>query len=448
MIRRAAAAAVSMVVALAAFGAVIAGSPLGGLAGAPPARAATTTAQSPVAKPSAARDAAPPPPRLGVRGAALIEESTDQPLFGENANGELAIASTTKLMTALITLEHTRLNRVFADPDVHLSSEDSQIGLEPGERMSVHDLLLAMLLPSADDAAIDLAYNVGHGSISRFVGMMNARARQLGLTHTHYATPSGLDTPGNYSSANDLVKLARYDLQHEPFFRFAVRQTHAVLRTGNHARYVTNLNGLLRFPWINGVKTGHTLDAGYVLVASGTKGGMTLIDAVLGTSSEAARDSNALALLHWGFSSFGLRTPVHAGKVLALPAFTGIAPGAPGAHARLIAASTYTHVFPRSASVTLRVHAPAQLTGPLPAQSSVGWVSVVENHRVVTRVPLLLVSAVPAIKKSHPVASAVVVSVTLSGLLVAVGAAIGLTMFWREWTRGTRGGRSRSTKPR
>jgi D-alanyl-D-alanine carboxypeptidase (penicillin-binding protein 5/6) len=502
--RRAAAAAVSVVVALAAFGAIVAGSLLGALAGAPPVRAATTTAQtapggtstattalaattlttpastaattalaattpttpastaattalaattlttpaSTAVATSAAHDTTPPPPPLGVRAAALIEESSDQQLFGENANAELAIASTTKLMTALITLEHTRLNRVFADPDYPLSSEDSQIGLEPGERMSVHDLLLAMLLPSADDAAIDLAYNVGHGSISRFVGMMNARARQLGLTHTHYASPSGLDTPGNYSSANDLVNLARYDLQHEPFFRFAVRQTHAVLRTGNHVRFVTNLNGLLRFPWINGVKTGHTLDAGYVLVASGTQGGMTLVDAVLGTSSEAARDSNALALLQWGFANFGVRTPVRAGRVLARPVITGIAPGAPGAHARLIAASTYTHVFPRSASVTLRVHAPADLTGPLPAQSAVGWVSVVENHRVVTRIPLLLVSAVPAVKKSHPVASAVVVSVTLSGLLVAVGAAIGLTMFWREWTRGTRGGRPRSTKPR
>jgi serine-type D-Ala-D-Ala carboxypeptidase (penicillin-binding protein 5/6) len=465
-IRRVAAAAVSVVVALAACGAIIAGAPLGAPAGAPPARAATTTARSasgtstattaPAATTlttpasaatttSAARATTPPPPPLGVRAAALIEESSDQPLFGENANAELAIASTTKLMTALITLEHTRLNRVFADPDYPLSSEDSQIGLEPGERMSVHDLLLAMLLPSADDAAIDLAYNVGHGSISRFVGMMNARARQLGLTHTHYATPSGLDTPGNYSSANDLVNLARYDLQHEPFFRFAVRQPHAVLRTGNHVRFVTNLNGLLRFPWINGVKTGHTLDAGYVLVASGTQGDMTLIDAVLGTSSEAARDSNALALLQWGFANFGLRTPVRAGKVLARPVITGTTPAT---HVHLIAASTYTHVFPRSASVTLRVHAPAELTGPLPAQSAVGWVSVVENHRVVTRIPLLLVSAVPAVKKSHPVASAVVVSVTLSGLVVAVGAAIGLTMFWREWTRGTRGGRPRSTKPR
>ncbi len=450
MTRRAAAAAVSVVVALAAFGAIVAGSLLGALAGAPPARAATTTAQgapgtSTATTASAARDTTSPPPPLGVSAAALIEESSDQQLFGENANAELAIASTTKLMTALITLEHTGLNRVFADPDYPLSSEDSQIGLEPGERMSVHDLLLAMLLPSADDAAIDLAYNVGHGSINRFIGMMNARARQLGLTHTHYATPSGLDTPGNYSSANDLLNLARFDLQHEPFFRFAVRQTHAVLRTGNHVRFVTNLNGLLRFPWINGVKTGHTLDAGYVLVASGTQGGMTLVDAVLGTSSEAARDSNALALLQWGFANFRLWTPIRAGRVLARPVITG---STPATHARLIAASTYTHVFPRSATVTLRVHAPAELTGPLPAQSAVGWVSVVENHRVVTRIPLLLVSAVPAVKKSHPVASAVVVSVTLSGLLVAVGAAIGLTMFWREWTRGTRGVRPRSTKPR
>ena len=145
--------------------------------------------------------------------------------------------------------------------------------------------------------------------------MMNARARQLGLTHTHYTTPSGLDTPGNYSSASDLVDLARYLLQTQPFFKAVVRTTRAVLRTGNHVRVVVNLNDLVaHYSWINGVKTGHTLDAGYVLVASGTQGGMTLIDAVLGTSSEAARDSNALALLNWGFANFGMRTPVRAGS--------------------------------------------------------------------------------------------------------------------------------------
>ncbi|HTP18245.1 MAG TPA: D-alanyl-D-alanine carboxypeptidase family protein [Solirubrobacteraceae bacterium] len=395
---------------------------------------------------SAAVSPTPAPPHLAVRAAALIEESSGDQLYGRNESAELAIASTTKLMTALVTLQHAPLGRVFADPDYIPASEDSQIDLDPGERMSVRDLLTAMLLPSADDAAVDLAYNVGHGSVSRFLGMMNAQARVLNLTHTHYTTPSGLDTPGNHSSASDLVNLASYLLQHEPFFRNTVARTRAVLRTGNHVRAVVNLNDLVaHYSWINGVKTGHTLDAGYVLVASGTQNGMTLIDAVLGTSSEAARNSNALALLNWGFANFGMRTPVHAGAVLARPAITG---GKPGAHARLLAASSYTHVFPKAEQVRLRVTAPAQVTGPMPKDARVGWVAVVGGHRVVARIPLLLAAELPQIKKAKSIASVMVVSVTLFGLLVAVGAAIGLTMFWREWARGTSGGRPRSTKPR
>lgn len=413
MTRRTAASAARLVFALVACGAVIAA------VGAGQARAVA-------------------PPSLAVRAAALIEESSGDQLYGRDSTDQVAIASTTKLMTALVTLHHAKLNQIFTQPDYYPAAEDSQIGIVPGERMSVHDLLTAMLLPSADDAAEDLAYNVGHGSVSRFVGMMNARARELGLTHTHYTTPIGLDTVGNYSSAGDLVELARYLLQTEPFFKATVATTHTILRTGNHVRSVTNLNDLVgRVPWINGVKTGHTLDAGYVLVASGTKDGMTLIDVVLGTSSEAARDSNALALLNWGFANFGMRTPVHAGAVLARPAITDKV----GTHVRLLAASTYTHVFPRSEAVRLRVRAPAQLTGPLPAHAVVGSVAVVAGGRVVTRIPLLTASQLPRIKRSRSIASAVVVSVTLFGLLVAAGAAVGLTMFWREWTRG-RGGRA------
>jgi len=385
-----------------------------------------------------ARARALAPPSLAVRAAALIEESSGDQLYGRDSTAQVAIASTTKLMTALVTLHHAKLDDVFTDPNYYPAAEDSQIGLVPGERMTVRDLLTAMLLPSADDAAEDLAYNVGHGSVSRFLGWMNARARELGLTHTHYTTPIGLDTPGNYSSAGDLVKLARYLFQTEPFFKATVARTHAVLRTGNHVRSVTNLNELVgRVPWVNGVKTGHTLDAGYVLLASGTKDGMTLFDVVLGTSSESARDSNALALLDWGFANYGMRTPVHAGAVLARPAVTDVM----GKHVRLLAASSYTHVFAKAEKVRLRVNAPAQLTGPLPAHSVVGSVAVVAGRRVVARIPLLTASQLPQIKHSRSIASAVVVSVTLFGLLVAAGAAIGLTMFWRELTRG-RGGRS------
>jgi serine-type D-Ala-D-Ala carboxypeptidase (penicillin-binding protein 5/6) len=382
---------------------------------------------------SAAAAAAPGPALPGVRAAALIEASSGDQLFGLDPDAEGAIASTTKLMTALVTLHHARLREMFTDPDFIPAAEDSQIHLEPGERMSVHDLLIALMLPSADDAAEDLAYNVGHGSVSRFVAMMNARARELHLTHTHYTTPIGLDTPGNYSSAHDLVTLARYLLRSEPFIRVVVSKKSAVLRTGYHIRHVTNLNDLVaRFPWVNGVKTGHTLQAGYVLVASGTRDGMTLIDVVLGTSSEAARDASALALLNYGFANFGLRTPVHAGEVLARPLVNKDTPH----RARLIAASSYTHVFPKAQRIRLRVHAPAQLTGPLPAHTRVGWASIVAGGRVRARIPLELAAALPQIRTSTGPGKAVVLSATLSGLVLAVGAGIGLRMFWREWTRG------------
>ena len=137
----------------------------------------------------------------------------------------------------------------------------------------MHDLLLALLLPSADDAAEDLAFNVGHGSVARFVGMMNARARQLGLTHTHYSTPIGLDTPGNYSSASDLTKLASFVLTHSRSSLASVALPRAVLHTGSHTRFVANRNDLVgSVPWVNGVKTGHTRDAGYVLVGRVPRG--------------------------------------------------------------------------------------------------------------------------------------------------------------------------------
>ncbi len=386
-------------------------------------------------------DAAPPTPGaasadaagrpvLGVRAAALIEASTGQALYSANGDARIAIASATKLMTALVTLRHTRLNQMFADPLYYPAAEDSQVGLQPGERMSVHDLLIAMLLPSADDAAEDLAYNVGHGSVSRFLAMMNARARELGLTRTHYTTPIGLDTPGNYSSAGDLVTLARYLLRTEPFFKAAVAQPRAVLRTGSHVRVVVNRNDLVgRYAWVNGVKTGHTLQAGYVLVASGTRNGMTLIGAVLGAPSEGGRDAAALALLNYGFANYKLRTPVRAGQVFARPAVSG----RPGMHVRLIAASSYTSVFSRRARTGLRVNAPAQLAGPLPRHAVVGSLAVLANHRVMARIPLLLAVQLSKVRRKTSLAGVVVLSVTLSGLLVAAGAALGLTMFWRKW---------------
>jgi serine-type D-Ala-D-Ala carboxypeptidase (penicillin-binding protein 5/6) len=334
------------------------------------------------------------PPRLAVGSAALYAPSTGQMLYGDNLNRQAAIASTTKLMTALIVLEHVHhLGTIFTQPDYYAAPTDSQIGLRPGDRMSVHDLVIALMLPSADDAAQDLAYNVGHGSVARFVGMMNARARQLGLTHTHYSTPIGLDTAGNYSSAADLVKLADYDLTHSKFFARIVALPSAGLRTGP-VHDVVNRNDLVaRFSWIHGVKTGHTLDAGYVLVASGHRNGMTLISAVLGTDSESARDANTMALLDYGFGNFRVQTPIHAGEIMGRPTVKD----SPGKHAVVRASRGFTRILARSARVRIRVQVPRQLVGPLPGQSVVGTAVVLVGGRPAARIPLVLGRALPAV---------------------------------------------------
>jgi serine-type D-Ala-D-Ala carboxypeptidase (penicillin-binding protein 5/6) len=368
-----------------------------------------------------ARSRAQSAPRLGVRSAALFAPRTGQMLYGDSLNRESAIASTTKLMTALIVLEHVHhLGTVFTQPNYYSAPTDSQIGLRPGERMTVHDLLIAMMLPSADDAAQDLAYNVGHGSVARFVGMMNARARQLGLKHTPYATPIGLDTAGNYSTAADLVKLADYDLGHSPFFARIVGLPHAVLRTGPE-HDVINRNALVaQFPWINGVKTGHTLDAGYVLVASGHRNGMTLISAVLGTDSESARDADTMALLNHGFANFRPLTPVHAGEVLARPTVRD----SPGKHAVVRAARSFTRILARSTRIRVLVRAPRQLVGPLPGQSVVGTAVVLAGGRPVARIPLVLGRALPAVSGLTIAAR----FVTKPLMLLVIVAALGLVL--------------------
>jgi D-alanyl-D-alanine carboxypeptidase (penicillin-binding protein 5/6) len=380
-------------------------------------------------------------PQVSATAAILVAPSTGQQLYGSDQNRELAIASTTKLMTALVTLEHTRLGKVFADPDYHPAAADSQLGLVPGERMSVHDLLLAMLLPSADDAAEDLAFNVGHGSVARFVGMMNRRARQLGLAHTQYSTPIGLDTPGNYSTASDLVKLAAYVLRAEPFVRRAVALRTAVLRTGDEVRVVANRNDLVgRVPWINGVKTGHTLDAGYVLVASGRRHGLTLLSAVLGTASEAARDANSLTLLNYGFSNFRRETPVRAGAVLARPTVKDRS----GTRAVVIAPRTFTRVLPRSARVRIRVYVPRQLAGPLARGAVVGTAVVMADDRQIAREPLMLAQALPAVSALTLAGHFVTRTSTVVSLLVLLCAAIVVAICWRVRAGDGRGGTERA----
>jgi D-alanyl-D-alanine carboxypeptidase (penicillin-binding protein 5/6) len=380
---------------------------------------------------SPAPAAALTPPSLGVHAAILIEESTGHQLYGIAPNAELPIASTTKLMTALVTLQHVRhLDQIFTAPNWYASSADSQIGIDPGDRMTVHDLMLALMLPSADDAAEDLADNIGDGSVSRFIGMMNADARALGLRHTHYSTPIGLDTPGNYSSASDLVKLASFELQHNRFFARIVGEPSATLDTGP-ARYVVNRNDLVGHDGIFGVKTGHTSDAGYVLVTAARRNGMTLLSAVLGTDSETARDDNTRALLDWGFDNFHMATVVRDGQVLAQPTVKD----QPGQHATVIAGAGYRDVLQNRLAVVVKTVVPHQLAGPLRRHAVVGYALVRTGGRTLARVPLLLAHKLAAVSSLTLVARFITRPFTLFGVLVLLALAAGLVIRRRGHSR-------------
>ncbi|MBO0768821.1 MAG: D-alanyl-D-alanine carboxypeptidase [Solirubrobacterales bacterium] len=362
------------------------------------------------------------PPKLAVKGASLSAGPSGQRLYGVNANKHMLIASTTKLMTVRVVLQHVHnLSQKFTMPNWRAEAIDSQVGVLPGQKMTVHDLLIALMLPSADDAAIDLAYNVGHGSIKRFVGMMNAEAAKLGLKNTHYQNPIGLDGGGaNYSTPYELTRLAELDMSYSPWLAKTVASPQATVKVGSHSRVVTNRNTLVgRIPWINGVKTGHTNAAGYIVVASGTQHGMTLFDSVLGTTSESARDANALALLKYGFANFRLAAPLKSGKVV-----KRLAVSEEKIHPAVIPARAWSKVVPKADQVSVRLKLPKQLSGPLKRHAKVGDAEVYVNGHKATAVPLLVQRAVPSAPVLKQVAHFVTKPTTLGVLALVVGAAV------------------------
>ena len=323
-------------------------------------------------------------PNIRAQAAILVEPATGDVVFQRQADRERPVASTTKLMTALITLEHTKLSRVLTTVRYHGLPAESVIGLRGGERMTVADLLRGLLIASANDAAATLAARVG-ASQQAFVAMMNSRARQLGLRHTHYANAIGLDAPGNYSSAEDLVKLTLI-LRRNAFFREVTNLPRVTLHSGAHPRTILNRNLLVRsVPEVNGVKTGHTSSAGYILVASASKADVTVISVVLDEPSEAARDADSLALLRYGLRRYHRFAPVRKGQ-----SFASVKLAHRDEHVQLVAAQTVVRTARRDERVYTRtIDVPSELDGPLPAGSRVGTIEVRWRRHTVARVPLI-----------------------------------------------------------
>jgi D-alanyl-D-alanine carboxypeptidase (penicillin-binding protein 5/6) len=251
------------------------------------------------------------PEGLGAASALLVDVTSGDILYAHGERDRRAPASLTKVMTAVIALERAKLSdQVVASPRVREAGGHA-MGLRPGQRLSVYDLLSALLVLSANDAAVALAEHVG-GSLAGFADLMNAKAHALGMRDTSFRNPHGLDAPEHYSTAYDLAVLTRYALQ-SPIFAQIVRTRQTVItvkgpakrrgRPATVARVVRTHNRLLTaFEGADGVKTGFTSEAGRCLVASAQRDGRRVIAVLL---NDPRRWEDAASLLEYGFTLLG-----------------------------------------------------------------------------------------------------------------------------------------------
>src|SRR5262245_55469565 len=308
-------------------------------------------------------------------------------LARHDAEHARAIASITKLMTAVVVLEHAKL-----DDLVRISPEAARVGestvyLRAGEELTVAELLRATLVPSANDAAEALALHVGGGSADRFVALMNAKARQLGLTETHFENPHGLDQRGHVSSARDVTALVRYALG-IPFIRDALSRTSVTLPGG---RTFESTDDLLSSwaPLVAG-KTGHTHDAGWSQAAAAARGDASVYGAVLGSDSRSTRNDALRELLTYGLDQYRVVRVIDASHVYAT-AETGY--GQPDVE--LVAPRGISRSIHAGRPLVERVVAPTALTLPVAKGARLGRVEVYDGNRLVAASRLVARDGVP-----------------------------------------------------
>lgn len=341
--------------------------------------------------PGTARAADDDAPTIQAPAAIAVELSTGDVVFGRRQDQQRGIASTTKLMTALVALEReSDLSRRFTVPSYSASAGESLANLHAGDRMTMRDLLGGMLLPSGNDAAVAIARSVA-GSVPDFVDLMNDRSREIGLD-ARFRNPVGLDAPGHHASAADLVKLTLL-LRRFAAFREIVDSRSLVLRSATPAITVQNRNTLVQgYPWVDGVKTGHTRASGYNLVGSARRRGVSVVTVVLGDDSEAARDADSLALLRYATSRYERVRPLRRAAVAGrLPLRWR------DERVAVVAASTVTRTAREGERLRTRVVGlPRDVEGPLPRGSRLGTIEVIQRGRVVASVPAVTASRVEA----------------------------------------------------
>jgi len=325
-------------------------------------------------------------PKVNGRAFFVVDGTTGDVLAQHAADTRLPIASITKLMTVLVALEHVRLADIVTVQRDAAEVGESTIHLRAGERISVRELLAGALIQSANDAADALADYVGHGNDRAFVALMNAEARRLGLSRTHFVRPDGLDAPGHVSTARDVTRLAQ-ELMKRPVVRALVRERSAVIAGGRTLHTWNDLLGVFR--GLVGVKTGHTGAAGWCQVAEVRRDGLDVYATILGSPTRGERNGELAALLRWAFSVERPAWVIAPGRV-----YVRVATGFGRAAVPLVPARPVLRAVRVDRPLRELVVAPAAADLPVRRGDRLGEVRVFSGRRLVGRAPLVAARSV------------------------------------------------------
>lgn len=246
---------------------------------------------------------------LSSESAILIDSKSGKILYDKNKDEKLPMASMTKIMSMLLIMENIDNGTLKYEDKVSISKNASSMGgsqvfLQAGEEYTVNDLLKCIAIASANDAVVAMAEKIS-GSTDAFVELMNNKAKELGLSNTHFANPHGLDNENHYSTAYDMARMAQELLKYEDILNYTSIYEDYLTKPDGSQVWLVNTNRLVRFyDGVDGLKTGYTTEAGYCLTATAKKGDLRLISVVMKSSSAEARSSDTSTLLTYGFNSF------------------------------------------------------------------------------------------------------------------------------------------------
>ena len=309
--------------------------------------------------------------------AILVDAVSGRVIYEKNADSQSLIASTTKIMTALVVCEQCNVLDRMRIPKEAVGIEGSSMYLQEGEVLTIQELLYGLMLRSGNDAAVALAIYCG-GTVEGFAELMNDKARVLGMEDSHFVNPNGLDAPEHYSTARDLATLAAYAMENPVFYKTVSAKS---VKVGD--RYLTNHNKLLwRVEGADGVKTGYTRAAGRILVSSATRQGRRLIAVTINAPDDWNDHTH---LLETGFSGFAVKRIITAGDVIGAVRIAGGQAG----QVQLVADTDFDYALCEGETVQIQLNGPGFVYAPAVQGAEAGFAHVCIGGKAVGKIPLV-----------------------------------------------------------